>query len=92
MAASEIRMTRCSENLHRVIVDGHPGDRQLDLNLSHFKAELDFRGAQIDAVIALPMAAEIAEQRQQRSGRVLGLGLRDQHDHEHHAERDSERE
>jgi hypothetical protein len=79
---SETRMTICSENLHRVIVDGrlrHPGDRQLDLHVANAEAKPTPRGwrlvkrsegAQIDGVIALAMAAETAEQRQQRSSKV----------------------
>jgi phage terminase large subunit-like protein len=80
---SETRMTICSENLHRVIVEGRlrqPGDRQLDLHVANAEAKPTPRGwrlvkrsdgAQIDAVIALAMAAECAEKHQERSSRVF---------------------
>lgn len=70
---SEGRMTRCSENLHRLVVEGrlqHPGDPQLDRHASNPIAKPTPRGwrlikgaqdVQIDALIALAMAAEAAE-------------------------------
>jgi phage terminase large subunit-like protein len=78
----ETRMTICSENLHRTIVEGrlrHRGDRLLDLHVANAEAKPTPRGwrlvkraegAQIDAVIALAMAVENAEVRTQRSSRV----------------------
>ena len=71
---SETRMTRCSENVHRLIIEGrlrHPGDRELDAHVSNAHAKPTARGwrlvkasdgAQIDGLIALAMAAERAEQ------------------------------
>jgi phage terminase large subunit-like protein len=58
---------------------GTPGHRELDLHVANAAAKPTPRGwrlvkrsdgAQIDAVIALAMACENAEQRQQRSSRV----------------------
>jgi hypothetical protein len=48
-------MTRCSENLHRLVGEQrlrHPGDAELDRHAD---------SAQIDGVIALTIAAERAE-------------------------------
>ena len=71
---SETRMTRCSENLHRLIIEErlrHPGVAELDRHVANAAAKPTPRGwrlvksvetAQIDAVIALAMAAERAEQ------------------------------
>jgi phage terminase large subunit-like protein len=70
---SETRMTRCSENLHRLVIEQrlrHPGVAELD-RVANAVAKPTPRGwrlvkgaesAQIDAVIALAMAAERAEQ------------------------------
>jgi len=70
---SEVRMTRCSENLHRLVVEGrlrHPGVAELDRHVAAAIAKPTPRGwrlvkssevVQIDAVIALAMAAERAE-------------------------------
>jgi hypothetical protein len=70
---SETRMTRCSEGLHRLIVEGrlrHPGVAELDRHVASAIAKPTPRGwrlikssevVQIDAVIALAMAAERAE-------------------------------
>lgn len=75
---SESRMTRCSENVHRLVVEQrlqHPGDPDLDRHAAHAIAKPTPRGwrlvkasdgAQIDALIALAMAAERAEQRPAR--------------------------
>lgn len=66
-------MTRCSENLHRLVVEGrlrHPGVAELDRHVANAIAKPTPRGwrlvrsseiAHIDAVIALVMAAERAE-------------------------------
>ena len=71
---SETRMTVCSENLHRLVVEQrirHPGDPELDRHVANAQAKPTPRGwrlvksaeaAQIDGVIALAMAAERAEQ------------------------------
>jgi phage terminase large subunit-like protein len=68
----ESRMTICSENLHRLVVEGklrHPGDPELDRHVASAVAKPTPRGwrlvkmadaAQIDGVIALAMAAERA--------------------------------
>lgn len=68
----ESRMTICSENLHRLVVEGelrHPGDPELDRHVCNAVAKPTPRGwrlvkvadaAQIDGVIALAMAAERA--------------------------------
>lgn len=70
---SELRMTRCSENLHRLVAEKrlrHPGDPELDRHVANAAAKPTPRGwrlvksaeaAQIDAVIALAMAAEMSE-------------------------------
>ena len=72
---SHSRMTAASENLHRVIVEGkltHPGHAELDRHVAAAVARKTGRGwrldkltkaAQIDAVVALAMAAERAEAR-----------------------------
>ncbi len=72
---SESRMTRCSENLHRLVVEQrlrHPGVAELDRHVANARAKATPRGwrltkssesAQVDAVIALAMAAERVEQR-----------------------------
>lgn len=76
-------MTICSKRLHAAIVEGrvrHPGDRQLDLHVINAKAKPTpcgcrlvkrSEGAQIDGVIALAMAAEVAEKRPQ-TARLIG--------------------
>jgi hypothetical protein len=70
---SESRMTRCSENLHRLVVERrlrHPGVAELDRHVAAALAKPTPRGwrlikssetVQIDAVIALAMSAERAE-------------------------------
>jgi phage terminase large subunit-like protein len=70
---SETRMTRCSENLHRLVVEQrlrHPGVAELDRHVAAAVAKPTPRGwrlvkssevVQIDAVIALAMSAERAE-------------------------------
>ena len=70
---SETRMTICSENLHRLVVEQrlrHPGDAELDRHVANAVAKPTPRGwrlvksadaAQIDGVVALAMAAERAE-------------------------------
>jgi phage terminase large subunit-like protein len=70
---SEVRMTKCSENLHRLVVEGrlrHPGVHELDLHVANAIAKPTPRGwrlvkssevVQVDAVIALAMSAERAE-------------------------------
>jgi phage terminase large subunit-like protein len=72
---SESRMTRCSENLHRLIVEQrlrHPGVGELDRHVANARAKATPRGwrlvkssetAQVDAVISLAMAAERVEQK-----------------------------
>ena len=72
---SHARMTAASENLHRVIVERkltHPGDPRLDRHVAAAVAKRTGRGwrldksardAQIDAVVALAMAAERVENR-----------------------------
>ena len=69
---SETRMTICSENLHGLVVERrlrHPGVAELDRHVANAVAKPTPRGwrlvksadaAQIDAVIALAMAAERA--------------------------------
>lgn len=69
---SETRMTMCSENLHRLVVERrlrHPGDRELDRHVAAAQAKATPRGwrltksadaAQIDGVIGLAIAAERA--------------------------------
>jgi phage terminase large subunit-like protein len=80
---SETRMTRCSENLHRLIVEGrlrHFGHAELNRHVANAIAKPTPRGwrlvksaedAQIDAVIALAMAAEVAE-RAPQAVKLLG--------------------
>jgi phage terminase large subunit-like protein len=80
---TETRMTRCSENLHRLIVEGrfrHAGHPTLDAHIANAEAKPTPRGwrlvkraesAHIDAAIALAMAAECAE-KQPATARVLG--------------------
>jgi phage terminase large subunit-like protein len=80
---SETRMTRCSENLHRLVTEGrlrHPGDAELDRHAAGAIAKPTPRGwrlvksadaVQIDALIALAMAAEQAE-RAPRPAQFLG--------------------
>ena len=70
---SETRMTRSSENLHRLVVEQrlrHPGVAELDRHVAAAIAKPTPRGwrlvkssevVQIDAVVALAMAAERAE-------------------------------
>lgn len=72
---SESRMTRCSENLHRLVVEGrlrHPGVAELDRHVANAIAKPTPRGwglvksselVQVDATIALAMASERIEQR-----------------------------
>jgi phage terminase large subunit-like protein len=81
---SETRMTRCSENLHRLVVEGrlrHPGDGELDRHVAAAVAKPTPRGwrlvkaadsLQIDGVIALAMAAERASAPAPEPVRVLG--------------------
>jgi phage terminase large subunit-like protein len=83
---TETRMTRCSEFLHGLIVEKrlqHPGDRELDQHVANAVAKPTPRGwrlvkshdgAQIDALIALAMAAERASVRAQPV-KVLGWVL-----------------
>jgi hypothetical protein len=77
------RMTRCSENLHRLIIEGrlrHHGDPELDRHVANAVATPTPRGwrltksaddVQIDGVIALAMAAERAE-RTEAPAKLLG--------------------
>lgn len=70
---SETRMTLCSENLHRLVVEQrlrHPGVAELDRHVANAIAKPTPRGwrltkssevVQVDAVISLAMAAERAE-------------------------------
>jgi hypothetical protein len=81
---SETRMTVCSENLHRLIVEQrlrHPGVAELDRHVANAVAKPTPRGwrlvksadaAQIDAVIALAMAAERASTPARPPARLLG--------------------
>jgi len=83
-AQSETRMTICSENLHRLVTEKrlrHPGDRELDRHAAAAVAKPTPRGwrlvksaeaAQIDAVIALAMAAERASTPAPAPTRLLG--------------------
>lgn len=80
---SETRMTICSERLHGLIVEErlrHPGVGELDRHVANAVAKPTPRGwrlvksaeaAQIDALIALAMAAERAT-RQRRAVKLLG--------------------
>ena len=77
-------MTRCSENLHRLVVEHrlrHPGDGELDRHVAAAVAKPTPRGwrlvkaadsLQIDGVIALAMAAERASAPVPEPPRVLG--------------------
>jgi phage terminase large subunit-like protein len=80
---SETRMTICSERLHGLIVEERlrdPGVAELDRHVANAVAKPTPRGwrlvksaegAQIDALIALAMAAERAT-RQRRAVKLLG--------------------
>jgi hypothetical protein len=80
---SETRMTLCSENLHRLVVEQrlrHAGDPQLDAHVANAVAKPTPRGwrltkaadsLQVDALIALAMSAEVAE-RQPRPVEIVG--------------------
>lgn len=80
---TQTRMTICSENLHRLVVDGrlrHFGHPTLDAHVANAIATPTPRGwrlvksgesQHVDAVIALAMAAEMAE-KQPEPVRVLG--------------------
>lgn len=80
---SESRMTRCSEHLHRLVIEGrirHAGHPTLDSHIANAIAKPTPRGwrlvksgesAHIDSVIALAMAAEQAE-RQPAPVKLLG--------------------
>ena len=81
---SETRMTICSEKLHGLVVEQrlrHPGVAELDRHVSNAQAKPTPRGwrltksaeaAQIDAVIALAMAAERASTPAPAPARLLG--------------------
>lgn len=81
---SETRMTVCSERLHGLVVEGrlrHPGVAELDRHVGAAVAKPTPRGwrlvksadaVQIDAVIALAMAAERASTPAEPPARVLG--------------------
>ncbi len=81
---SETRMTVCSENLHRLVVEQrlrHPGDRELDKHVAAAMAKPTPRGwrlvkssdgLQIDGVIALAMAAERASAPLKPPTRLVG--------------------
>ncbi|MEK6273487.1 MAG: hypothetical protein AABM42_12735 [Actinomycetota bacterium] len=83
MRPPETRMTRCSENLHRLVVGGRlprPGVADLDRHVASAIAVPTGRGwridkaahdAQVDAVIALMAALEGAE-RQPVQTRLVG--------------------
>jgi phage terminase large subunit-like protein len=70
---SESRMTRCSENLHRLVIEQRlrqPGVAELDRHVANALAKPTPRGwrlvkssdqAQVDGVIALAMSAERVE-------------------------------
>jgi phage terminase large subunit-like protein len=80
---SPIRMTRCSENLHRLVTERrlrHAAHPTLDAHVANAIAQPTIRGwrlvkgaeqAHIDATIALAMAAEVAERRPEPA-RLLG--------------------
>ncbi len=81
---SETRMTICSERLHGLVVEQrlrHPGVAELDRHVANAQAKATPRGwrlvksadgAQIDAVIALAMAAERASTPAPAPARLLG--------------------
>jgi len=81
---SESRMTRCSEHLHALVVEGrlrHPGVAELDRHVAAAIAKPTPRGwrlvkaaeaAQIDACIALAMAAERASAPAPAPPKLLG--------------------
>ena len=81
---SETRMTLCSERLHGLVVEGrlgHPGVAELDRHVANAVAKPTPRGwrlvksaeaAQIDAVIALAMAAERASTAAPAPAKLLG--------------------
>lgn len=81
---SETRMTVCSENLHRLVIEGrlqHPGDAELDRHVAAAIAKPTPRGwrlvksadsAQIDGAIALAMAAERASTPVAPPARLVG--------------------
>ena len=81
---SETRMTICSERLHGLVVEQrlrHPGVAELDRHVANAQAKPTPRGwrlvksaeaAQIDAVIALAMAAERASTPAPAPARLLG--------------------
>ncbi len=81
---SETRMTICSEKLHGLVVEQrllHPGVAELDRHVANAVAKPTPRGwrlvksaeaAQIDAVIALAMAAERASTPAPQPTRLLG--------------------
>ncbi len=81
---SETRMTICSERLHGLVVEQrlrHPGVAELDRHVANAQAKITPRGwrltksaeaAQIDAVIALAMAAERASTPAPPPARLLG--------------------
>jgi phage terminase large subunit-like protein len=83
-AQSEARMTICSEKLHGLVVEQrlrHPGVAELDRHVANAVAKPTPRGwrlvksadaAQIDAVIALAMAAERASTPAPAPARLLG--------------------
>ncbi len=83
-AQSETRMTICSENLHRLVVEGrilHPGIAELDRHVAAAVAKPTPRGwrlvkssdaAQIDACIALAMSAERASTPAAAPPKILG--------------------
>ncbi len=83
-AQSESAMTKASENLHRLIVEGklrHPAIAELDRHVAAAVAKPTPRGwrlvkssdsAQIDGAIALSMAAERASTPAARPPRIVG--------------------
>ena len=83
-AQSEVRMTICSEKLHGLVVEQrlrHPGVAELDRHVANAQAKATPRGwrltksaeaAQIDAVIALAMAAERASSPAPAPAQLLG--------------------
>ena len=81
---SQARMVAASERLHAAVVEGrlsHPNDSELNQHVAQAVAKSTPRGwrldkssrtAQIDAVVALAMAVERAEQPQPKPTRLIG--------------------
>jgi phage terminase large subunit-like protein len=82
---SHERMTRASERLHAAVTKGrlrHPNDPELNRHVAQaiakdtprgWRLDKSGRAAQIDAVVALAMAVERAEQPQPKRTRYMGM-------------------